>query len=109
MDNFDLGGAALLFLVLKFIGTVVPTGLIAAAGVIAVRKSYTKSGASLIASAVLSLVAGVGHTLLMHFMSVTDYLSLYIYFLQGFGILSSGLLAGGLLGLAVATPRTGRQ
>ena len=105
MDNLDFGALGILMLVIQLVLPSIPAVIIGTVGVLAMRKGYRISGGSILGSAAISLFTAVGNVLALRTMDLSAYSSLYVYISQGFGILSYGLLCGGLIGLVISIPK----
>lgn len=107
MDNLDFGPAALLILFAPILFHAVPTVITGAAGVIAMRKGYWKSGAAVTGAAVFSVLSTVANVIALRLLSMESYGDLYMYVLQAMSLISSGLLCGGILALVLSISHVG--
>ncbi len=82
----------------------IPTAIVLAGGVVAFRRGYMKSGSAIVTSAILSIAVSIGQTVFIRTLGVAEY-SLWLGIVgQILGFVSGGLLAGGILGLALSIP-----
>jgi len=109
MGDMEVGTLAVLFVIIQILFYGVPEIILGAAGYIALRKGYVKSGGTIIASAVLALLNSAASSVALRFFAIEYYQGFLIYLIQGIGVLSAGLLCGAVLGLALSIPRAARQ
>jgi hypothetical protein len=104
MDNMDFGAIGILAVILPAVVHAIPISIIIAGGVVAFRKGYMKSGSVIVASSALSLLLSFGQVVMMYNLGISMYTLWFGIGSQVLGLVAGGLLAGGVLGLAMSTP-----
>ncbi len=104
MDNLDLSLFSIVIILLPLLLSMIPPIIICVAGVLAVKKGFEKAGIAIVVSSVLSIILYVGNTLAIRFAGPQWYGLIFGYISQAAGLLSGGLLAGGVLGLILHIP-----
>ena len=108
MDNLDFDFLTVLVLLLPALLSAIPLVLIGVGGVLAFRKGFPKSGGALVGAAVLSALTLGSNILIPRSWGLEVYSDIYL-FIQAASLIASGLTAGGILGLVLSVPRTGRS